>query len=513
MASYLTGHRRRDDDDEDDAGPEADEPIFASRASADSGPVAGSPSPSSSRVSSTNEEVSPPVTYNERVLATGNGIVVSIGLAESVLFLEGFDRSDAASRKTTLLRGSLHIRTTKPVKIKRIDLSFRGIAQTLWPEGIPPRKTSTVDNVGIIHHTWTFFNALFPDAEHSYCADSVLLSPTAHKSPAVTTREIVQPHKARARDVRRMSLQPGHISSEPSSVGTGPTVAQRGYKVFQPGDYLYNFEMPIDSRLPETIHTDLGSVHYTLDAVVERAGAFRPNLRGSQETPFIRTPAEESLEHVEPIAISRTWEDQLHYDIIISGKSFPMGAQVPIAFKLTPLAKVFCHRVKVYLTENAQYWAANRSVHKLDASRKVLLMEKRAGQRSVNAYPGGSVRTSAGGGFTHDDRRRAAVTGEELVNPRSTNLLGDLDSGSELGAGPTELEFTMQLPTCAGMRTKDPSQRLHFDTTYDNIEINHWIKVRPLLILPCLEFYPLTYSDRPPSLSPRFPRPYQASSL
>jgi len=57
----------------------------------------------------------------------------------------------------------------------------------------------------------------------------------------------------------------------------------------------------------------------------------------------------------EPIFISRYWEDQLHYNIIIAGKSFPIGGRMPIAFKLTPLAKAQVHKLKVFVTENIEY--------------------------------------------------------------------------------------------------------------------------------------------------------------
>ena len=129
---------------------------------------------------------------------------------------------------------------------------------------------------------------------------------------------------------------------------------------------MYNVEFPIDSRFPESVVTEFACVKYELEATVERSGVFRPNLLGTKEIPIIRTPAEGSLKHVEPIAISRTWEDQLRYDIVISGKSFPLGSQVPIAFKLTPRAKVACHRIKVYVTEISRYWAVNKTVHRLD---------------------------------------------------------------------------------------------------------------------------------------------------
>lgn len=301
--------------------------------------------------------------------------------------------------------------------------------------------------------------------------------------PGVTTRELLKSVSSTSvnsnhtpKEIKRLSLQSNHSHSFGKNDAPHGTTAQpqRNYRLFPPGDFLYNFEFPIDGSLPETIKSELGFVRYDLEAIVERSGAFRPNLLGTLEVPVIRTPAEGSLEQVEPIAISRNWEDQLHYDIVISGKSFPLGSQVPIAFKLTPLAKVECHRIKVFVTENIQHWTADKSVHRFQPAKKVLLFEKRADSPSTSTYPGSTMRVTAGGGIDWD-HREAAARGEELVDRNRTNLLGDLTS--DIGVGPTEMEFNVQLPSCHAMKGRDESQRLHFDTTYENIQINHWIKV------------------------------------
>jgi hypothetical protein len=337
-----------------------------------------------------------------------------------------------------------------------------------------------------MNHTWTFFNAQMPQAENSYGAYILYL----HKSPSIATKEIgvtgssfdifqrsASPAPQSSREVKRLSLQNNQSRSfgKGDSISGGPTVAQKGFKVFQPGDYVYNFELPLDSRLPESIAVELGNVKYELEALVERSGAFRANLMGSKELTLIRAPSEGSLEQTEPIAISRNWEDQLHYDIVISGKSFPLGSQVPIAFKLTPLAKVQCHRIKVFVTENIQYFTNSKKVHRLEPTRKVQLFEKRADGHSVSSYPGSSMRITAGGGIPYD-YRAAAAAGSEDVPRDQTNLLGNLDNDSA-SVGPTEMEFNVQLPSCHMMKDKLKSERLHFDTTYQNIQVNHWIKV------------------------------------
>ncbi|KAI9753179.1 MAG: glycine cleavage system H-protein subunit [Chaenotheca gracillima] len=427
----------------------------------------------------------------EKPVASGNGISAYITLAEPVLFLQGFEQtSDSNNPSTAMLRGSLVIKVAKSAKLKSIYLNFKGKARTEWPEGIPPKKTEFFEEQELNRHTWPFFNAQFPTAEGGFCADVVKLA----KAPGSSSSTLHVPSSGRlafdqfarsaspapsgltSKDQKRLSLQVNQSRSfgKGESASGGPTIAQKGYRTFHPGDYIYNFELPLDSRLPETIDVELGSVKYDLDVLVERAGAFRTNLFGSKPVTLIRAPAESSLEQVEPIAISRNWEDQLHYDIVISGKSFPLGSQVPIAFKLTPLAKVQCHRIKVYVTENIEYYCREKRVHRLEPTRKVHLFEKRADGPSSSTFPGSSMRILAGGGVEYD-YRQAAAQGDENVTRDMTNLLGDLEG--EHNVGPTEMEFSVQLPSCSSLRELSGAQRLHFDTTYQNIQVHHWIKI------------------------------------
>lgn len=72
---------------------------------------------------------------NEKIVATGSGITVGIALTEPVLYLAGYDHNDPSSKKSAILRGQLHLKVTKSVKIKKISICFRGHSQTDWPDG------------------------------------------------------------------------------------------------------------------------------------------------------------------------------------------------------------------------------------------------------------------------------------------------------------------------------------------------------------------------------------------
>ena len=71
----------------------------------------------------------------EKPIASGNGVSLSIALAEPVLFLQGLDQSELGNQNTTMLRGSFNLRVSKAAKIRTISLAFRGRAETEWPEG------------------------------------------------------------------------------------------------------------------------------------------------------------------------------------------------------------------------------------------------------------------------------------------------------------------------------------------------------------------------------------------
>lgn len=295
-----------------------------------------------------------------------------------------------------------------------------------------------------------------------------------------------------AKDLKRLSLQNTQARSfQKSDSPYGPTPQQKGYKTFHPGVYEYSFELPLDNSSPETTHLPLASVKWSLEALVERSGTFKPNLQGFKEVPVVRSPSEDSLELVEPISISRKWEDQLYYEIMISGKSFPLGTRIPIAFKLTPLAKVRIHKLKVYVTENMEYFTSNRRVARRETARKILLLEKVAGKPLAKEYNASEVRVLAGGEMSTEERVQARESTmryrERLANMQGTsaeplpepteNILGELDLGEQYW-GQTEIEMNVQLPTCE-MIERDKSKRLVHDCTWKNVNVHHWIKVIP----------------------------------
>ncbi|UNI17198.1 hypothetical protein JDV02_003569 [Purpureocillium takamizusanense] len=483
-------------------------------ATARGGPVRPSPYQLASNrnsimsVRSAKSAVSSLVTEVPKPVASGSGVSCSILLAEPNIFLSGFDHHDSHAQRemqtgTALLRGKLQINVTKNVKIKAVQLKLIGRARTEWPEGIPPLKQEIFEEESLRTQVLTFFNAMNGGWETEYgnqctyqlksgSANSSTVNLAAPSRPvSLMPSSSSQRSGLTAKELKRLSLQ----SVQSRSFGKGdngvasPTQA-KGFKVFYPGTYDYSFELPIDHHQLETTKLQYGSVRWELHATVDRAGAFKPNLHGMKEVSIVRLPDSMSLETTEPISISRQWEDQLHYDIIISGKSFPIGSKIPIAFKLTPLAKVQVHKIKVFATESIEYWTNDRRVTRKDPGRKILLLEKVAGKPLDSSWASSNVTTIRGGEPSAAERRearemaqrrRASEAARAHRHPQplpepTANLLGDLDLGLESMWGSTEIEANVQIPTCE-MMAKNKDLRLHPDCSWKNVNVYHWIKI------------------------------------
>ncbi|KFA77517.1 hypothetical protein S40288_04248 [Stachybotrys chartarum IBT 40288] len=457
---------------------------------------------SKSSASSVVSEVPKPV-------ATGSGVSCSILLAEPTVFLSGFDHDSRSRRQgqtgTALLRGKLRLSVSKNVKIKAVQLKLVGRARTEWPEGIPPLKQEIFEEESLRTQVLTFFNAMYDGWESDYgnqCTYRLKDSSTNSSSSNLSVRQSLAPTAAvalgaasnmSAKDLKRLSLQSVQSRSfgKGDAAGSNTSATQaKGFKVFYPGIYDYSFELPIDHHQLETAKLQYGSVKWELQATVDRAGAFKPNLNGTKEVPIARVPDQLSLEMSEPISITRQWEDQLHYDIVISGKSFPIGSKIPIAFKLTPLAKVQIHKLRVYVTESVEYWTNDRRVTRRDPGRKIMLLEKSAGKPLDQAWSTSELRTVRGGELSGSARREARelaaqrraieasrrrASPDPLPEP-SENLLGDLDLGLESYWGSTEIEANVQLPTCE-MMAKNKDLTLHPDCSWKNVNVFHWIKI------------------------------------
>lgn len=399
-------------------------------------------------------------TLPEKPICLTSTLQVYIIPTEERLFLQGFDAHEYAERPPTLLRGCLWVKVLKPTRIKSISLQFKGVEKTDWPEGIPPKRNQTVEVNDIVSHTWPFYQLsntvptpnngadfykeLYRaenDVSSLNLADSI--SRGSSPAPEPTSIGFLNANLSPARLVKRATSTIDAGTSFTSLTDLSPisSVNDDSSKLgsFAPGDYIYNFEHPVRLLLPETTSVTFGSVFYHLEVSVARYGTFKPTLTGRIPLEIVRIPSEENLEENEPIVITRTWDDQLRYDIVVGAKSVILNSYLPLAFRFVPLfGKVTLHRIRVYFTEHLEYYCQNKKVHRMEPQKKYLLLEHKA--------------------------------------QKGHSLLADgaIDGDDDVEILPKELEFQVYVPE---VLNRYHNHMLHPDTSFANIRSHHWIKI------------------------------------
>lgn len=429
-------------------------------------PLPGAPAPSSSS-SSLAPTLIPQLP--DKPLVQTLSLHVYIVPAEKHLFVQGFEPHEYENRPPTLLRGCLVVRVLKPTKLKLISLTFRGTQRTEWPEGIPPKKLQHQETNVVVNHTWPFLQAGNPVGAHNGADFYRETNGTTHRgellvrallrlglplaaatdspfsftrslSPAFMRRTTLPGEHTTRTDLLTMSPAPMLMLALLTLVGAN-VAGESG--LFAPGDYIYNFEHPVHPAIPELCLVTFGSVHYFLEAVIGRAGAFKPNLTAKLPVNIVRTPLVMLLEENEPIVITRDWEDQLRYEIVVGGKLVVLDLYLPLAFRFVPLwGKVQLHRIRVYITENLEYYCSNKKVHRLEPQKKYLLLEHKASK------------------------------GRSLLGKNPQDPGPPAPGEDEILA--RELEFQLYVPL---KFPNKPGQALHPDTLFDNIQVHHWIKI------------------------------------
>lgn len=388
------------------------------------------------------EEISPDtfVKLPKTPHAESRSVKLYIICAEPQIFLEGFTKEEVLARPPAIIRGCLFLRVLHHVKIKEINLKLKGISRTEWPEGIPPKKTEFFEQNGIISHTWPFFNC-----QHSYPTgpnvrnNADLFIPKSDSDVSnfsldstitpVNSYTDLKPMLSPANFLKSLKSSSSH--HDLSSVTSNNLGGIDENKSFIPGDYIYSFELPIQSSLPETVNVTFGSISYSLEAHVERSGTFKTNLTARRPLTVIRAPSENSSEENEPIIIDRDWENRLQYDIIIHSKQVVLNSYLPISFRMIPLEKLKIQRLRVYITEHLDYYCHNKKVHRTEPAKKILLLEHKAPKPHENLL-----------------------------------ALGD----DEIGG--VEMDFQVFVP-----EEYNEKHRLHPDTTSEHIQSHHWIKI------------------------------------
>lgn len=398
-------------------------------------------------------------------LARNSSLEIYVVPTEDTLFVQGFKPVEYELRPPCLLRGLLVLRVLRPTKIKSVVLNFKGVMQTDWPEGIPPKRNVYEESRDIALHSWPFYQADVNYGNHGAsifvpCAgrssDEALHLSMDHAPSQLSSTQspnALESASHFAASLIKRATSPLGLSSSPTitpvasftdlhSVMSSPSVEQPKPGWFMPGDYVYNFEHLIPALSPETIKATFGSVNYCLEAVVSRQGTFKPVLKGKLPIKLVRVPTDNSVEENEPIVIERDWDDHLRYEIVVASKSVVLDSYLPLSLKFIPLhGKVALHRIRVFIIEECNYYCQNKKVHRTEPSRKFLLLEHKASKSHSLLNKDGTI----------DD------------SPTSTTEVL-----------PRELEFQMFVPNTI-------NKKFHFqinpDTAVESIQCTHWIKI------------------------------------
>lgn len=393
----------------------------------------------------------------EQPLFLTSSLQVYVVPAEKHLFVQGFKPSEYEGLPPTLLRGSLVVRVLRPSKIKAISLTFRGVQKTDWPEGIPPKKTLYEEHNDLVNHLWPFYQVEThaPNCGADMVAPRGSLDEHGEALPHTGPMAAIETTSLFAASLIKRATSPLGVPASPALLApvdsfhdlnavlsslSLSTMDSLKPGAFAPGDYVYNFEHPLPALTPESVLVSFGSVAYYLEATVTRAAKFKAALTGRVPIDVVRVPADSSVEENEPIVIERDWEDQLRYEIVVASKSVVLDLYLPLMFRFIPLyGKVHLHRIRVYFTENCNYYCRNKAVHRAEPTRKFLLLEHKAQKNcSLLLENGGSAEDTSG----------------EVL--------------------PRELEFQMFVPSLV---SKKYDYRMHPDTAIDDIQCAHWIKI------------------------------------
>ncbi|KAG7087283.1 hypothetical protein E1B28_013261 [Marasmius oreades] len=175
-----------------------------------------------------------------------------------------------------------------------------------------------------------------------------------------------------------------HSSSEEPAEGPG-------WKEFGKGTYTYPITLRIPGHAPPTLDCTYGSVTWRIKGVVKRHGAFSSNLTMVSPLLVISCPAPLLYSPSAPtdpfygaseenIVVERHWEDQLHYSINVSGRSFHTGpgSTIGVAFTFVPLCRgVRVWRVGVSIEEKTEYLTQFRRVARTDPVNTIPLLSLR----------------------------------------------------------------------------------------------------------------------------------------
>jgi len=269
--------------------------------------------------------------------------------------------------------------------------------------------------------------------------------------------ELLNQHSARLLE----ASIPGLSSHELAARSPGPKVRRTKSlytdRNFEPGVYEFPFDLPMPSTYPESIELPLGKTYYSLTASVAQTDSPSRHISSTRTVNLVRIPSAGSLEQIEPYGVHGL-QYGLRYHMMLHGKSFRTGAQVPLSIRIEPQADRSWHRLRISLLEEVQYRTRNGLAQREQAGSKAILMEKTAESRNCHLPCSSLKRTSTAG-----ERIAIAHAGSaHIEKPRLWPAVRE----EEFRGLDDKLIF--QLPTCSS---------IHADTTYSCLYVRHLLLI------------------------------------
>ncbi|KAJ9129869.1 hypothetical protein NKR23_g12434 [Pleurostoma richardsiae] len=400
---------------------------------------------------------------NEIQLVSAYPISVSVILAERTLYLRGLSSTEKECTPPAILRGTLVVRISRAEKIKRIWLEFLGRARTEWPNGIPHQNLGFRDDHTIIDHVWSVFDASSSRPDAVSDGDFTQLTKDGSPLPSLdeSSSEVDSDRGRQPLQLHRFSFLESHGIGRPAKRPKSKP-ATPGYRLFDPGEYAYDFELVLGGQFPESINLEWGKVEYSLNVNVERDTLLWSRLSGKLAINVVQSPEEDSIGLQETIYLNGSWKEHLRIQAAIQGKYIELGSRIFVSLKLSPLARARsrCLSVQVVLTENVEYWTHDRKVRRQVERNKISVFAKRS----------------------------APSDNSSATRDLPDTVLVDFNDTTKVD--PVELEATLQVPACAENNKR--LDMLHPDTMFEDIVVRHWIKIILLMSKP-EDFVPREY--------------------
>jgi len=331
-----------------------------------------------------------------------DAFTVTVELAEPILYLEGFDFPHNSAHRSAVLRGTMYLNVLRPTTLSHLALSFLGSHETIWPEAWRVRRLKKLSREEVVHHLWNFLD------------DDKSVS-----------------------DSRATSVQK-----------------------FVPGQYSWNFELPLASSLPETIDLPLGKVSYILRASATEAGQSSNAATFLQKITLLRIPCVCSLELTEPYEV-RGLLQGLRYTFSLAAKSCRVGGQLPLTIKLSSPTDRSWQSINVSVVEDIQYRTRDGQAHREQSRVKAVLYTKRAKRDPLHQRA--FRRISAAG-----EKMAPSYASGVVIEKHQPRRSGSVSHLEDAGMDNLHEKAILSLPSCSTIEA---------DTAYKCLYVRHHLLI------------------------------------